>query len=201
MTDIFGIDGRFFRFVTKVSNLILLNILWIIFSIPIITVGAATSAVYYVTIKMVKNEEGYIIKSFCSAFRENLKQGIILELVLLTSGVILVGDIRYFLFMSNTVGYIFAAIFSIGLTIYVLALIYVFPLVAKYNNTLSGTLKNAVIMSFKHLPSSISLAVLLIIMLYGFYISVHLMIIFSVIGAAGYAYFGSILFRSFFENK
>jgi uncharacterized membrane protein YesL len=198
MTAIF--DGRIFRFAAKVSNLFLLNILWLIFSIPIITMGAATSAVYYITLKMVKNEEGYIIKDFWYAFRQNLKQGIMIEFVLLVGGVILLGDIWYFLHLGNIFGYIFAAIFSIGLTIYVLTLIFIFPLLAKYSNTVFGTLKNAVLMSLTHLPSSIALAVLLIIMLYGFYVSVHLMIIFTVVGASGYAYFGSILFRSIFEN-
>ena len=198
MTAIF--DGRIFRFAAKVSNLFLLNILWLIFSIPIITMGAATSAVYYITLKMVKNEEGYIIKDFWYAFRQNLKQGIMIEFVLLVGGIILLGDIWYFLHLGNIFGYIFAAIFSIGLTIYVLTLIFIFPLLAKYSNTVFGTLKNAVLMSLTHLPSSIALAVLLIIMLYGFYVSVHLMIIFSVIGASGYAYFGSILFRSIFGN-
>ncbi|MFB3168582.1 YesL family protein [Neobacillus sp. 179-C4.2 HS] len=198
MTAIF--DGRFLRLASKVSNLFLLNILWIIFSIPIITMGAATSAVYYVTLKMVKNEEGYIIKDFWYAFRQNLKQGIIIELVLLVGGVILLGDIWYFLHLGNIFGYIFAGTFSIGLTVYVLTLIFTFPLLAKYNNTVSGTLKNAVLLSLKHLPSSIAMAVLLIIMLYGFYVSVHLMIIFSVIGASGFAYFGSFIFRGIFEN-
>lgn len=198
MTAIF--DGRFLRLASKVSNLFLLNILWIIFSIPIITMGAATSAVYYVTLKMVKNEEGYIIKDFWYAFRQNLKQGIIIELVLLVGGVILLGDIWYFLHLGNIFGYIFAGTFSIGLTVYVLTLIFTFPLLAKYNNTVSGTLKNAVLLSLKHLPSSIAMAVLLIIMLYGFYVSVHLMIIFSVIGASGYAYLGSFIFRGIFEN-
>jgi uncharacterized membrane protein YesL len=198
MTAIF--DGRFLRLASKVSNLFLLNILWIIFSIPIITMGAATSAVYYVTLKMVKNEEGYIIKDFWYAFRQNLKQGIIIELVLLVGGVILLGDIWYFLHLGNIFGYIFAGTFSFGLTVYVLTLIFTFPLLAKYNNTVSGTLKNAVLLSLKHLPSSIAMAVLLIIMLYGFYVSVHLMIIFSVIGASGFAYFGSIIFRGIFEN-
>lgn len=198
MTAIF--DGRFLRLAAKVNNLFLLNILWLIFSIPILTMGASTSAVYYVTLKMVKNEEGYIIKDFWYAFRQNLKQGIIIELVLLVGGVILLGDIWYFLHLGNIFGYIFAGIFSIGLTIYVLTLIFIFPLLAKYSNTVFGTLKNAVIMTLTHLPSSIAMAVLLIIMLYGFYVSVHLMIIFSVIGASGYAYFGSILFRSIFDN-
>jgi uncharacterized membrane protein YesL len=194
------LDGRFFRFATKVSQLFLLNILWIIFSIPIITIGAATSAVYYVTLKMVKNEDGYIIEGFWNAFRQNLKQGILIECVLLVGGVILIGDIWYFLQMGNTIGFIIAGIFSMGLTIYVLTVIFTFPLLAKFSNTVLGTLKNALLMSLTHLPSSIAMAVLLLIMMYGFYVSVPLMIIFSVIGVSGYAYFGSILFRNIFDN-
>ncbi|NWQ40314.1 YesL family protein [Bacillus sp. EB106-08-02-XG196] len=200
MAGLFDIDNRFFRFATKVMNLFLLNILWIIFSLPIVTVGAATSAVYYVSLKMVRNEEGYIINSFWLAFRQNLKQSIIIEFVFLIVGIILIWDIKYFLQMDNVWGYIFAAIFSIALTIYVFMLIFTFPILAKYSNTIYGTLKNAVIMSLTHLPASIAIAVLLMVMLYGFYVSVPLMIIFSTIGVAIYAYFGSILFRNIFEK-
>lgn len=200
MNGIVNIDSRLFRFSTKILNLFLLNILWVIFSLPIITVGAATSSLYYVTLKMVRNEEGYIIQSFFQAFRQNFKQSIIIEFVLLISGVILFGDIRYFLTMDNIFGYICASIFAIGLTIYVFVLIFVFPLIAKYNNTVIGTLKNAVVMSLRHLPTSIAVAILLISMLYGFYVSVPLMIIISLIGVSGYAYIGSILFRNTFEK-
>ena len=200
MANLFDIDNRFFRYVAKLTDLVLLNILWVIFSIPIITMGAATSAVYYVTLKMVKDEEGYIIRSFWKGFKQNLKQGIIIEVILLISGIILLGDIRYFLVSKNIFSYLFISIFVIGLIIYTFTLIFVFPIIAKFNNTVSETLRNAVVISLNNPLVSISMTVLLIVMLYGFYVSVPIMVIFPLIAVSGYAYIGSILFRDIFER-
>ncbi|MEW9053758.1 MAG: DUF624 domain-containing protein [Neobacillus sp.] len=200
MTGIFDFDSRFNRFITRVTNLIGLNILWIIFSLPIITIGPATSAVFYVTLKMVRNEEGYIFLSFLQAFKQNFKQGILIEFILLFCGVILLGDFRYFFYMGTFTGYILAGLFSVALTIYLFVLIFTFPLLANYHNTIAGTLKNAVIMSLTHLPRTIALAIMLIIMMYGFYVSVPIMIIFSILGVSGYAYISSILFNNIFRK-
>lgn len=200
MADLFAAEGRLFRFMTKLMNLILLNILWIIFSIPIITMGTATSALYYVTLKMVKDEEGYIIRSFWKAFKQNLRQGIIIEAIFVVCGVILLGDIKFFLRSTNIYGYIFVAVFSIGFIIYLFMFIYTFPLVAKYNNTVNNTLRNAVVMSFKHLSNSIAMLTLLSITLYGFYVSVPIMLMILTIGASTYAYICSILLRNIFNK-
>lgn len=200
MAGFFDLDNRFFRFVTKLTNLILLNILWVIFSIPIITAGTATSAVYYVTLKMAKDEEGYIIKSFWKGFKQNLKQGIIIEFILLTIGIVLYADIRYFLLNGSIFSYLFAAIFAIVTIIYVFTLIFVFPIIAWFNNTTLGALKSAVIMSLKHLPASIWMTILLAVMLYGFYTSVPLMVISPLIAVSGYVYVGSIIFRGIFNK-
>ncbi|MDF2521422.1 MAG: hypothetical protein K0R84_2050 [Clostridia bacterium] len=200
MSGIFDIEVRFFRFVIKLMNLVLLNVLWVIFSIPIITMGAATSAVYYVTLKMAADEEGYILKSFLKAFKENLRQGIAVEAIFLICGIIIIADIRFFLLSSSMFAYAFAAIFAIGMVVYVFMLIFAFPLMAKFNNSTVGTVRNSVIMSLRHLPTSIALTVLLVIMLYGVYVSVPLMIMFPVIGVSGYAYITSILLRDIFEK-
>ena len=198
--NLFDIDNRFFRFVSKLTNIILLNILWLIFSIPIITTGAATSAVYYVTLKMVRDEEGYIIKDFLKAFKQNFKQGVILEFVLLLVGIILYADIRFFWLHESMFSYFFIIILAIVCVLYIFTLIYIFPITARYSNKLSLNLKNAVIMSLKNLKISIVMTVLLIVMLYGFYVSVPIMIIFPFIAVSGYAYVGSILFRGIFEK-
>ena len=197
---IFDIDNRFFRFVTKLMNILLLNILWSIFSLPIITMGAATSAVYYVTLKMVRDEEGYIIKDFVKAFKQNFKQGVLLEFVLLLIGIILYGDIRFFLLNDSVFNYFFIAILSIVCILYIFILVYIFPITARYRNKLFLNLKNAVIMSLKHLKISIVMTILLIVMLYGFYASVPIMVIFPFIAVSGYAYVGSILFRGIFDK-
>lgn len=200
MGDIFNMENRFFRFVMKLTNLILLNLIWIIFSIPIVTMGAATTAVYYVTLKMVKNEEGYIIKSFFKAFKQNLKQATVIEIIFLLVGVILYADIRYFLLHTSIFAYLFVAVFIIILMIYIFTLIFVFPIVSKYNNTVFGTIKNAVIMSLQHLRTSLSMAILLVVIAYGFYASLPIMLICPFIAVSGYAYVGSILFSGIFSK-
>ena len=197
---IFDIDNRFFRLVTKLMNIILLNILWLIFSIPLITMGAATSAVYYVTLKMVREEEGYIVKDFMKAFKQNFKQGVLLEFVLLLIGIILYGDIRFFLLHDSVFSYLFIAILAIVCIQYIFIVVYIFPITARYRNKLFLNLKNAVIMSLKHLKISIVMTVLLIVMLYGFYSSVPIMVVFPFIAVSGYAYVGSILFRGIFDK-
>lgn len=61
---IFNADNKFFGFMGKAADLIILNILFVVCSLPIVTIGASVTAMYYVTLKMIKNEESYISRSF-----------------------------------------------------------------------------------------------------------------------------------------
>jgi len=197
---IFDFDNRFFRFTSKLLNLIILNILWVVFSIPIITVGAATAAVYYVTLKMARDEEGYLFKDFFKGFKQNFRQGTVLEIIFLMSGFVLYGDIRYFLLHESIYNYFFIAIFGAITIVYIFALIFAFPIAARFKNKLLVTLKNAVIMSLKHVTASIMMSILLLLILYGFYVSIPIMILCPIIAMSGYAYIGSILFRNIFDK-
>ena len=69
MDRFFSMDNKFFTFMGKVADLFILNILCLICCIPIVTAGASITAMFYVTMKMVKNEESYIIKSFFKSFK------------------------------------------------------------------------------------------------------------------------------------
>lgn len=82
MKHIFSLDGKLFLFLNRLADLLLLNILWLITSIPLLTIGASTTALYYVTLKCVRNEENYIVRSFFRSFRQNFRQAtIILSLI------------------------------------------------------------------------------------------------------------------------
>ena len=70
------------------GQLIALNLLWIVCSLPVITAGASITALYSVMFKIIKKEEGYIIKSFLKAFRQNFKQSTIIWLLLIGTGYI-----------------------------------------------------------------------------------------------------------------
>lgn len=75
MSGFFSVDGGLYRFLTRFWDLVRLNFLWLVFSLLIVTIGASTVAAYSVAMKMVDDEEGYVARSFVSAFKANLKQG------------------------------------------------------------------------------------------------------------------------------
>ena len=68
MNRLFSLDGKLFHILSRIADLILLNVLWLLSSLPIITIGASTTALYYVMLKIVKNEDSYIIRSFFHSF-------------------------------------------------------------------------------------------------------------------------------------
>ena len=80
---LFRVDGPIYNFMDTLKNLFLINVCLIICSIPIVTFGAAVVAAYDVTLRMVKNEEGYVTRQFFQAFKANIKQGCILGLITL----------------------------------------------------------------------------------------------------------------------
>ena len=77
----FSVDSPVYKFLSKFLDVVKLNFFWILFSIPVITVGASTVAAMSVGLKMVDDEEGYIGKNFLKAFKENWKQGTILWII------------------------------------------------------------------------------------------------------------------------
>ena len=77
----FSTDSPLYRFLTRLWDMIKLNFLWLVFSLPVVTMGAATVAAYSVTLKMVDEREGYVGRQFIKAFKENWKQGIPLGLI------------------------------------------------------------------------------------------------------------------------
>ena len=81
MGRIFSLDSPLFSFLNKVADLILLNILTMICCLPIITIGASMTALHYVVLKMVRDEESYIVRSYFKSFRQNFKQATIIWLI------------------------------------------------------------------------------------------------------------------------
>lgn len=157
MGGLFSIENPVWRFINKLLHVLLLNILWIVCSLPIITMGAATTAVYYVTLKMIRDEEGYTTRSFFDAFKTNFKQATVIWLILLVIGLLVGADLTVYMRSSSIslFGMVLMAAFFAVAVVYLFEHIYAFALLARFDNTVWGTMKNAVIMSIRHLPSSI----------------------------------------------
>ena len=105
LSGIFNYDNPIWRFMGKFCDILILNVLWIVLSIPIVTIGASTTAVYYVTLKLVRDEEGPTIRSFFKSFKENFKQSTAIWLILLAAGALTGFDLYFFLFLSFLSGF------------------------------------------------------------------------------------------------
>lgn len=199
MGNIFSLDGKFFTFMSKVADLIILNIIYCLCCVPIITIGPATTALYYVTLKMVKNEESYIIKSFFKSFKLNFKQGLAIGLLLMAAAGVIVGDIYIMLSWDAKYKFVLIVIFIFLLVVWMFISIYVFPLLATFENTIKQTLKNSLLMSIRHLPSTVLMFILTVIsyLIVGFI--VQLMPFWFLIGFALLAYVNSLFLGKIFK--
>ena len=160
---------KFFSYESKFSQLLLrlcyacyLNLLWFICSLPIFTIGASTTALYYTSLKIVRGEESYVGPTFFRAFRENFRQATVLWLILLGAGLFLAGDgyILYHLRQSAegplaVVWTLILAIVIAAAVMYVIVLEYVFPLLASVSNTNRAMLKNAFLIGTHYLFATI----------------------------------------------
>lgn len=154
------IDNPIMRGMGRVADFIILNLLWIVCSIPIITIGASTTALYTVMLKLVKNEEGYIAKGFLKAFKENFKQSTIMWAIFLLLGILFVVDFVSIRLMPNIVGGILQMFFLFMGVLLIAWMVYAFALQARFVNTVKNTLKNALILVFAKLPFSILIIII-----------------------------------------
>lgn len=163
LSGFFNYDNPVWRFIGKFGDLIILNVLWLVCSLPIFTIGASTTAVYYVTLKLARDDDGYTIRSFFKSFKENFKQSTIIWLILLLAGAILGVDLYFFARLfngSSTVKTVMLTVFLAMALIYAAVAMYIFPLQSRFYNPLKRTFFNAFFMSIRHLFRTIGMIVI-----------------------------------------
>ena len=141
MGSLFNLDNPIWRFMGKLVDVFILTLLWAVCCIPIITIGPASTAVYYVTLKLVRDEESYTVRSFFKSFKENFKQGSVI-------GIIMTLLLVFFL-------------------LYLITLVYVYPLQAKFYNKIRFTLRNALFIGVKHIFRSLAMIIIAIAVIVG----------------------------------
>lgn len=167
MNHLFNLDGSVLQFINKIVYSVYLNILWFICCIPVITIGASTTALFYVTLKISKNEEGSITKAFFHSFKENLRQGTVIWLILLAFGIVLGidGYVLYHMRFENVFWTLCTAVFCVAAAAYAIILMYIFPLLARFDNTIGAMFKNALFIGVRFLFCTVLMAVIYFVML------------------------------------
>lgn len=143
MKNAFNLNSSLFQFMFTLKDFIILNFLWIVFSIPLITIGASTTALYTVTFKVTEDKDCYVARQFVKAFRDNFKQATIAEFVLLLPTLILSFGLFFWVSFQSVVGTIISTLCIIFLCILAGTIIFTFPLISRYENRVKQTLKNA----------------------------------------------------------
>lgn len=159
---VFNLDSPLMRALGVVWDLIVLNLLFLVCCIPVITIGPAITALHYVTTKMAGEKDGIpVIGNFLKSFRANFRQGAILGILYAAVGGFLGYDIYILWHSARFQNSIFKILVPVAVIVYMMTLVYVFALLARFNNTVFGTIRNAFIMSVTSLPKTFSMLLLI----------------------------------------
>lgn len=200
MKNFLNLESPFMIFLSGLTDVVLLNALCLICCIPIVTIGPSITAMHYVTLKMAREEEGYVVKSFFKAFKENFKQSIIVWMIFLVITAVFLIDYQILKAAGMEENKVFAIIIGSIYLFICLTTMYVFPLLSRFENTLKQTVKNALFMSILHIFKTIIMAVIYVIPLVLMPLHYNLILVFLLIGLSGPAYINSFIFKSIFKK-
>ncbi len=159
MGRIFQLDSPLIRFLTRAADLIILNVLFLIFSLPVFTLGASLTAMYRVCLNFYEDKGSSVARMFWEAFRENFKKATLVFLILLPPTALAVYETAVAL--SGALGTPWLlAVFVLPLILVVFVQSYVYPLSAQFENSIWRTIKNALLLSVGNLPRSILIGAL-----------------------------------------
>ena len=155
MRTLFNVDGPVMRAMTDIMNLVILNLLTLLCCIPIVTAGAALSAMHYILLQIIEQEEGGIARTYFNQFRGNLRDSTLPWLAVLICGILLYVDFRVFGADADKRYLVIPAYIAAA----VLAMIFVwlFPLLAKFSNSFLASMKNAFLLAVGNLPRTLGM--------------------------------------------
>lgn len=195
MSEIFTTDNMVIRILNRIGDILILHFLWLLCSLPIVTIGASTTALYYTAMKAVKYEDGYVARRFFKSFKENFKQSTIIWLIMLFAGFLCGWYLSYSIETHKSMLTMFSTILT---CVYVFILIYVFPLQSKFDNKITVTIRNAFLLSVKNFPWTLLMIVALgLIGLFSYFYTIVLFIV-VICGAGVYGYLTAFIFNRVF---
>ncbi len=191
----FGLDSKFYKYGTLLADLIILTVLWLICSIPIFTIGASTTALYYVTTRQLSNREGYVSRDFFKSFKRNFLESTAVTLILGVIAAVLLVNINLFE-PETTIDAIFYLVQFVMLYELLIVTIYVFPVLSRFDLKLGALLKTSFFMANRHLLTTFTCAIL--------FVAIVMIVlkcgILIILCAGAYAILTSLMFMNLFRK-
>lgn len=164
MGGIFSYDNPIMSAISKIANCILLNMLFLICCVPVVTAGASFTAMYYTVEKNVKNNRGYVCSSFFTSFKENFKKATLVWLLLLVLELIFLSDffvINYVRQAGGVLGNIFP-LFLVIMFLIALYAVWFFANLARFDNSVKNLMKNSLVLMIRFPGATLMIALALI---------------------------------------
>ncbi len=199
MKGLFSPDNPVMKFIVKIGYIWYLNILWLVTSLPLITIGASTTALIYSSMKLLK-DDGYPTQNFFKSFKKNFRQSTAIWLIYLAVGALLALDLVAWNKQGQNVNFAQGLVFAI-LILYMLSFTYVFAIQSKFVNPVISTIRFSFILPFKHFKETILMVVVEAVVIY-----LNVTTIFAVnfvtlnFGVGLIAYLFAVYYRKVFEN-
>ncbi len=160
---LFNYDGGVMRSISKFTDCITLSLLFLVSCLPVFTAGTAMTAMYHTAYKVLRHDRGYVFRDYMESFKENFKQTTPVWLLAFALAVLLGVD-GYIMNYYAKAGNIPAAlgiIFLAGMIAWLVWVSYLFPYMARFENTRKQSMKNAVLFPLIHFPMTVLLLALL----------------------------------------
>ena len=170
MGNFFNMDNGFFTALGKFVDMIIISLIWLILCIPVVTIGPATTSLYYAVVKVIRRERGYLVREFFHSFKTNFKTGLIAGIILTVLFAVLVFDRKFATTMTGNQGFILLSVFNAMIFLLICITLYLFPLLSRFTMGIKQLFKTAVFMAMKHLPTTILLIIIFAAISLGTYI-------------------------------
>ncbi len=157
--DIFNYDGKIYKFLVKFWNMVWISVLWIVCSIPIVTMGAASTAAYYSMVKSVRSNEDRATRDFFKSFKQNFKQATIMTVIYLIVGVLFAFATYFYYNRSGSFNLGMRWFFYILILVYLCTVTYAFSWLSRFEMTTFHALTYPIAITLMHLRYSIGLIV------------------------------------------
>lgn len=197
---IFAPDGKLAAVLNTLGYLIVLNLLTLLCCIPVVTIGAAMTALYSMTMRLARGEEGSIVKGYFGAFRANFRQATILWLIFGGLMAFMAFDIRLLQQITGSFGMAYRMVLFIIILCFGMECIHIFALQARFENSPKNTAKNALLLCVGHFPQAVLMLAVTLSPLLLLTVSFRFISVVFLIGLAGPAYLAGIYFKSIFRR-
>lgn len=205
MASIFAPDSTLMRFLTRIADLMILNVLFLVTSLAVVTIPASLTALCFVSLRIASDTDRTIVGDYVRSFRQNFRQSTLIGLLIAAVGAALAA---WYVVVTQLVSdgilrFVLLAVWYVLVFLAAMWALYVFPYLAKFEGTTREVLRNARLMSFRHPLAPLTVIVLSVLAAVVTIFSPQATgygLLWLLIGFAAIAFLGALVYSRVFER-